>query len=103
MTRWAPLPLAPPPYPNEALHAWVRRLAAMYALKPPQLLHALGVTPFAGPIYTYPSGALRSALKVPDLRYLAGLARCDPSRLVAGERPMDRCLSAVPSDPVSQR
>ena len=81
MTRWAPLPLAPPPYPAEALHSWLHRVAAIYSMKPRQLLHALGVQAFAGPIFTYPKGTVQATLGPRDLKHLAHLARCDVSRL----------------------
>ena len=55
-------------------------------MKPPQLLHALGIEPFSGPVYSYPRGAVHSALAPRDLRFLAHLVRCDPSRLGARAR-----------------
>ena len=81
MNRPVPLPLAPPPYPAEALHSWLRRVAALYQMTPRQLLHAVRVRPYVGKVYPCPRGAVQSALEPPDLRYLARLARCDPSRL----------------------
>jgi TniQ protein len=81
MNRPVPLPLAPPPYPAEALHSWLRRVAAPYKLTPRQLLHAVRVHPYEGSVYACPHVAVQSALEPPDLRYLARLARCDPSRL----------------------
>jgi hypothetical protein len=81
MNRPVPLPLAPPPYPAEALHSWLRRVAAPYQMTPRQLLHAVRVHPYVGNVYSYPHVAVQSALEPPDLRYLARLARCDPSRL----------------------
>jgi hypothetical protein len=36
---------------------------------------------FAGPIFTYPKGAVQSALEPRDLKHLAHLARCDVSQL----------------------
>jgi hypothetical protein len=74
-------PLAPPPYPAEALHSWLRRVAALYQMTPRQLLHAVRVRPYVGNVYSCPRVAVQSALEPPDLRYLARLARCDPSRL----------------------
>jgi hypothetical protein len=79
--RPVPLPLAPPPYPAEALHSWLRRVAALYQMTPRQLLHAVRVRPYVGSVYSCPRVAVQSALEPPDLRYLARLARCDPSRL----------------------
>jgi hypothetical protein len=81
MNRPVPLPLAPPPYPAEALHSWLRRVAAPYQMTPRQLLHAVRVPPYVGNVYSCPRVAVQSALEPPDLRYLARLARCDPSRL----------------------
>jgi TniQ len=81
MKRPVPLPLAPPPYPAEALHSWLRRVAAPYQMTPRQLLHAVRVHPYMGNVYSCPRVAVQSALEPPDLRYLARLARCDPSRL----------------------
>jgi hypothetical protein len=81
MNRPVPLPLAPPPYPAEALHSWLRRVAATYQMTPRQLLHAVRVPPYAGNVYSSPRAAVQSALEPTDLRHLARLARCDPSRL----------------------
>jgi hypothetical protein len=81
VNRPVPLPLAPPPHRAEALHSWLRRVAAPYQMTPVQLLHAVGVDPYAGPAVTRPRLWVQSALGAPDLRYLARLARCDPSRL----------------------
>ncbi len=81
MTDTAPLPLAPPPYRAEALHSWLRRVAAPYRMTPEQLLHAVGVGPYSGPSYTRPHVSVQSALGAPDIRNLARIARCDPSRL----------------------
>ncbi len=81
MNAVAPLPLAPPPYRAEALHSWLRRVAAPYRMQPRQLLHALGVRPFLGPAISFPDLPIEAALEPSDLRYLARLARCDPSRL----------------------
>jgi hypothetical protein len=79
MNRAVPLPLAPPPYPAEALHSWLRRVAAPYQMTPRQLLHAVRVSPYVGNVYFCPRIAVQSALEPPDLRYLARLARFDPS------------------------
>lgn len=76
-----PLPLAPPPWRAEALHSWLRRMAAPYKLSPRQLLHAIGVPTFAGPSGLLPQGPVQGTLTIIDLQYLARLARCDPSRL----------------------
>jgi hypothetical protein len=84
MNAVAPLPLAPPPYRAEALYSWLRRVAATYGMRPRQLLHALGVKPFLGPAISFPDLPLEAALEPSDLRYLARLARCDPSRLGLG-------------------
>lgn len=81
MIRSVPLPLAPPPYPAEALHSWLHRVAATYSLKPRQLLHAVGVQPFAGPMWSYPKGTVQSALEPRDLKHLAYIARCAVSQL----------------------
>jgi hypothetical protein len=81
VTNTAPLPLAPPPYRAEALHSWLRRVAAPYRMTPEQLLHAVGVGPYTGPSYTRPHVSLQSALGARDIRNLARIARCDPSRL----------------------
>lgn len=81
MTRSGPLPLAPPPYPAEALHSWLLRVAAPYGMRPRQLLHALAIHPFCGPARTFPDLSVQSVVEGHDLRYLARLARCDPSRL----------------------
>src|SRR5271165_3835596 len=54
MTGTAPLPLAPPPYRAEALHSWLRRVAAPYRMTPEELLHAVGVDPYSGPPYSRP-------------------------------------------------
>jgi TniQ len=81
VNRPVPLPLAPPPYRAEALHSWLRRVAAPYQMTPVQLLHAVGVDPYAGPAFSRPRLSVQSALGTADLRYLARLARCDPSRL----------------------
>jgi len=80
----APLPLAPLPYRAEALYSWIRRVAATYGMKPRQLLHALAVKPFIGPTHSFPDLPIDAALELSDLRYLARLARCDPSRLGVG-------------------
>lgn len=84
MSAVAPLPLAPPPYRAEALCSWLRRVAATYGMKPRQLLHALAVKPFLGPAHSFPDLPIDAALEPSDLRYLARLARCDPSRLGLG-------------------
>ena len=76
MNRPVPLPLAPPPYRAEALHSWLRRVAAPYQMTPVQLLHAVGVHPYSGPAFSRPHLSVQSALGAPDLRYLARLARC---------------------------
>jgi hypothetical protein len=81
MNAVAPLPLAPLPYRAEALYSWIRRVAATYGMKPRQLLHALAVKPFIGPTRSFPDLPIDAALEPSDLRYLARLARCDPSRL----------------------
>jgi hypothetical protein len=57
------------------------RVAATYGMKPRQLLHALAVKPFIGPTHSFPDLPIDAALEPSELRYLARLARCDPSRL----------------------
>jgi TniQ len=74
------LPFAPPPYRSEALYSWLRRLARPYGLEPWQLLHELGVGPFAEPHARY-RHPVQSNLNLRDLRQLARLTRIDPSRL----------------------
>lgn len=86
MNTVAPLPVAPLPYRAEAMYSWLRRVAANYGMKPRQLLHALAEKPFLGPALSFPNVPIDAARGPGDLRYLAGLARCDPSRLGLGVR-----------------
>ena len=80
MTERGLLPFAPPPYRSEALYSWLKRLARPYGLEPWQLLHELGVGPFAErhARYRHP---VQSNLDLQELRHLARLTRIDPSRL----------------------
>jgi hypothetical protein len=82
------LSLAPPPYRAEALHSWLRRVAAPYRMTPVQLQHAVGVGPYSGPSYTHPHVSVQSALGAPDIRNLARIARCDSIDM---PKPFSRC------------
>jgi hypothetical protein len=81
MKTIVPLPLAPPPYRAEAIHAWLTRVASSYSMNSRQLLRALRVKPFDCPAWRYQSAPLESALDNHSRNHLARLARCDPSRL----------------------
>ena len=69
-----------PLHPSEALYSWLMRMSVLYKLKPWQLLHELGVGPFAERQARY-QHPVQAFLGVKDLRRLAQLTRTDPSRL----------------------
>ena len=50
-------------------------------MKPRQLLHTLAIHPFIGSTISFPRQSVQAVVASNDLRYLARLARCDPSRL----------------------